>query len=425
MTQLFFADLVRERTSARGAGPLALEGALPGHRRFSDVVPEGARFHYSIAGISRPQQWEVGAGELDAEGRLARSPHASSSGGGLVDFDTGLKTVALTVAASWFEARDVALQAMEDALAGKQAAGDYAVANHSHAYVPLTGGQMSGALAVGSANTPRETLDVNGLLAGGIGAKSGSGVLDWNDVSNARSGSGVTLLMGTATNGPAEAGSRYFHSFAFEYLTKNGSGNMTQLAIPYATGPNSLGALYMRGRYVGNWSGWSQILCDNLSGQFAPAGDNNKALGAPTKRFSVIYAGTGAINTSDARDKKHVGAIPDSWLDAWGDVGWQRYRFRQAGTGKRQKGRWHVGLVAQAVHAAFEGHGLDAFELGLLCRDAWDAEREAVVSQQTGKAMPKRMRVVQAAGDRWGLRYDECFAMEAAWVRRELGRLAG
>lgn len=30
--------------------------------------------------------------------------------------------------------------------------------------------------------------------------------------------------------------------------------------------------------------------------------------------------------------------------------------------------------------------------------------------------------VVREAGDLWGLRYDECQALEAAWVRRELAR---
>ena len=28
------------------------------------------------------------------------------------------------------------------------------------------------------------------------------------------------------------------------------------------------------------------------------------------------------------------------------------------------------------------------------------------------------------AGERWGLRYDECFALEAAWQRREIERMA-
>lgn len=102
---LFFADLVREATHATGAGDLALEGALPGHRRFADIVTPGARFHYAIAGITHPNEWETGEGELGSAGALLRSPLASSAGGAAVNFSAGLKTVALTVAAAWFAAQ--------------------------------------------------------------------------------------------------------------------------------------------------------------------------------------------------------------------------------------------------------------------------------------------------------------------------------
>jgi hypothetical protein len=113
---LFFADLVREVSHGTGAGDLPLEGALPGHRRFADTVPPGAHFHYAIAGITRPDQWETGEGAL-AGGALVRLPLASSAGGAAVDFSAGLKTVALTVAASWFAGMD----ALPAALDGKAA----------------------------------------------------------------------------------------------------------------------------------------------------------------------------------------------------------------------------------------------------------------------------------------------------------------
>ncbi|MEA3041151.1 MAG: hypothetical protein QOC65_640, partial [Sphingomonadales bacterium] len=114
MTQLFFADLVRERSHGSGTGPLALAGAAGGHRRFADVVPPGAAFHYAIAGITHPGQWETGEGSLDPSGALLRAPAASSAGGGAVDFLAGTKTVTLTVGAGWFAGQ-------QEALAGKAA----------------------------------------------------------------------------------------------------------------------------------------------------------------------------------------------------------------------------------------------------------------------------------------------------------------
>ena len=140
---LFFADLVREFSSSAGAGDFVLGGAVRGHRGFGEAVPAGARFHYCIAGVTRPEEWETGEGEIGSGGMLVRGPIVSSAGAGaLVNFSAGLKTVTLTVAAQWFAARqegvavaDVA--GLEAALAGKAPAahdhaGAYAPAGHDH-----------------------------------------------------------------------------------------------------------------------------------------------------------------------------------------------------------------------------------------------------------------------------------------------------
>ncbi len=127
----FFADLVRELCHEGGTGPLTPSGAVPGHRRFAGTVPVDRDFHYTIAGVAQPDQWEVGTGHLDSAGRLVRAAVAASSDGGArVDFAPGLKTIALTVAADWFEAQAMvateavsvgdAVTALGDALDGKQ-----------------------------------------------------------------------------------------------------------------------------------------------------------------------------------------------------------------------------------------------------------------------------------------------------------------
>ena len=103
MAELFFADLVRETSHGAGTGALALGGAVAGHRRFADAVPAGATFHYAIAGVTHPGQWETGEGRLSPEGALLRTPLASSDGGAAVDFLEGAKTVTLTVASAWFD----------------------------------------------------------------------------------------------------------------------------------------------------------------------------------------------------------------------------------------------------------------------------------------------------------------------------------
>lgn len=157
---LFFADLVRELCLGTGTGDLALSGALPGHRRFADTVPGGATFHYGIAGVTHPDEWETGVGELGSGGTLLRAPLASSDGGEAVDFSPGVKTVALTVAAAWFAGQDEAEAVTIAGVEGLQAALD--------AKAALAGATFSDALFA-----PSLTLGNDLALAdGGTGASS-------------------------------------------------------------------------------------------------------------------------------------------------------------------------------------------------------------------------------------------------------------
>lgn len=95
---------------------------------------------------------------------------------------------------------------------------------------------------------------VDGAL-GEVGAVSLGGIFDWNHISNAKSGSGYTLLLDSSTNGPKPGGTAYYHSFNFEYGSKNGTGNLTQLAVPYAQQFGSPG-IFIRSRYNTTWSEW-------------------------------------------------------------------------------------------------------------------------------------------------------------------------
>lgn len=111
------------------------------------------------------------------------------------------------------------------------------------------------------------TLYVNGLIGGGFGAIGTGGVLDWNDITNARPGSGDTLLRGsTASNAPNTGDTAYFHPFSFEYSTKSGGGNLTQFAVPYSPAASLVQGMYMRGRTSGTWTGWYKFIVADPSG---------------------------------------------------------------------------------------------------------------------------------------------------------------
>lgn len=203
-------------------------------------------------------------------------------------------------------------------------------------------------------------------------------------------------------------------------------------------------------------SGGDLVLCA-AGAAVRPGGDNGVSLGLASARFSVVFAGSGAISTSDRREKQQIGSIPEAWLDAWAGVRWQRFKFNDAVVEKGEHARWHFGLIAQDVRDAFVAADIDAFSIGLLCFDRWDAVTEPVMREvkktrkvpklamvpldlpdHPGAVMPQQIevdeeytdqedtgqtRVVREAGERYGIRYDLAQAIEAAYQRRRADRL--
>lgn len=144
--------------------------------------------------------------------------------------------------------------------------------------VSATTVHVSGNVGIGTAD-PSTTLYVNGgQIAGGFGAMSTGGVLDFNDVSNARSGNGYTLLRGsTASNGPNTT-TNYWQTLNFEYgASKLGDGNVTQLAIPYSSSASIGDGMYMRGRYSAVWTGWYKFIMSDPSGNAVVANNMTAA----------------------------------------------------------------------------------------------------------------------------------------------------
>lgn len=458
MTDIFFADLVRETSFSAGIEHFILEGASPGYRSFADAVPQNRYFYYAISNINIPREWEVGKGYIDENMHLIRDAITSSNNNDLTDFSDGLKIINLTISAQWFAAQDdvsvhshdvADINGIGAALGNKQDVGDYALTSHGHNIgeinglsVALDGKQDVGdyaendhihhinaldgadniyfadqAIVIGYDNVDADyeiatgvSLDLSGTVLGGFGASTTAGIKDWDHVSNARSGQGYTLLSSTAANGPPNSG--FWHPFNFEYFSKIGSGNITQFAIPYFGSTQYYG---MRHRFSGGWSAWRNILMQDINGNYLPPDNGDSNLGSASRRFGTIYAASGIINTSDENDKYDIGSISNEWLDAWADVKWSRYKFKDGGK------RWHNGLIAQQIYAAFAAHQIDAFEIGLCCLDKWDAEHECHIDED-GHILQSDT-IMAPGGEKWGLRYDECFAMEAAYQRRELRRI--
>lgn len=171
--------------------------------------------------------------------------------------------------------------------------------------------------------------------------------------------------------------------------------------------------------------------------------DGRGTLGTTIRRWKQLYAVTGAINTSDAREKTAPNPISDDVLDAWGEVSHVTFKWLDAVAKKGDLARTHFGVIAQDVRDAFERHGLDGTQFGLLCHDTWGDEYEPILEEQevtetvpdpdspdgtrtitTTKELPTgESRLVKAAGDRWGIRPDQCLFLESAYQRRRCDRI--
>lgn len=122
--------------------------------------------------------------------------------------------------------------------------------------------------------------------------------------------------------------------------------------------------------------------------------------GTTTHRWKAVYAVNGTIQTSDENLKEEIGEIPEAVFKAWENVKFVQYKFKDAVKEKGEKARFHIGLIAQRIIAAFTAEGLDAFEYGLVCRDA-----------------------LKDGGEILSLRYDECLALECAYERNRFDKI--
>ena len=159
-----------------------------------------------------------------------------------------------------------------------------------------------------------------------------------------------------------------------------------------------------------------------------------KGLGRSGNLWSAVYAASGSINTSDARNKTGMAAVSDAVLDAWGDVEWRQFRFKDAVAEKGENARVHAGLVAQDVQAVFSAHGVDATRHGFFCFDQWgeewtetQEEVSAAYVDEDGVEHAPEYRTVRTktrdAGDAFAIRYPEALCLEAAYLRREIARI--
>lgn len=177
--------------------------------------------------------------------------------------------------------------------------------------------------------------------------------------------------------------------------------------------------------YVERPGGGNSFIITGSSVEFGahalPAADNSYNLGSASRRYGTVYAATGTINTSDAREKTPLRGLSAAERAAIRRVIASVGVFQWLGS-ISEKGadaaRLHAGVTAQAVKQAFEAEGLDPHRYGLFCADPLSRDEE--VEHEVDGAS-KRVREPRPAVDgkgepelRLGVRVDQLLMMAMA-----------
>lgn len=156
-----------------------------------------------------------------------------------------------------------------------------------------------------------------------------------------------------------------------------------------------------------------------------PVTDNAVTLGGASNRWSVVYAGTGSINTSDAREKTKVASLTERELAAAKQLSKEigAFKFLTSVDAKGDDARIHIGMTVQRAIEVMLEHDLDPFAYAFICYDEWEAEdhpaqyvteeRNTGFFDTSGKAITETITTevkpayTTPAGNRYGFRVDQ------------------
>ncbi|MFY9995072.1 MAG: hypothetical protein WAK61_08775 [Leclercia sp.] len=118
----------------------------------------------------------------------------------------------------------------------------------------------------------------------------------------------------------------------------------------------------------------------------------------------------------------------------------KKFRMKASYAEKGEAARYHIGIIAEDIQAAFEAEGLDAFAYGVLCFEKWDdeyqsiyatrlVEQEVLVDAETGQTEmvwfeqeydTGERKLVTPAGEKLSVRTDELMFLAMQALRQEM-----
>jgi len=106
-------------------------------------------------------------------------------------------------------------------------------------------------------------------------------------------------------------------------------------------------------------------------GNLTPYADNTQTLGSLTKRWSTIFSGNGAVNTSDARLKvqdREITELETTWANSIRKA-LRTYKMISDVEANGEKAKWHFGVMAQFVENEAHRLGINPDEYAFLVKE--------------------------------------------------------
>ncbi|MFJ4457722.1 tail fiber domain-containing protein [Pseudomonas sp. NPDC089392] len=175
---------------------------------------------------------------------------------------------------------------------------------------------------------------------------------------------------------------------------------------------------------------YSSATCDHY-GRLRPDTDGTRNLADVAKRYNVVFAVTGTINTSDGREKTPMRTFTDAELAASRDIAAEigAYKFLTAVEEKGDQAREHIGMYVQTAIEIMQRHGLDPFNYSFICYDQWPDEYQEIPAEyaeidgEIVEVAPAYQQLVTKAGDRYSFRYDGLSLFISAGQEQRLRKL--
>jgi len=222
-----------------------------------------------------------------------------------------------------------------------------------------------------TANCFALTLDASNFLDSALAARQSMLTSGWNIID-------------------ARFGRQFFQQY---WVAQSGSTSTLAVAAnedPHlGIGSDSSNQTRWRAGSGHQWFIGGSLIAAMNTGAYYPQVDNTVSLGLGSFRWSVVYAATGTINTSDGTQKQDIADLDAAEkrvaVRLKGLI--KKFRFKDAVIEKGDDARIHIGVIAQDVGAAFEAENLDPTRYGIFCKD-----------------------VLEDGSFRYGVRYEELLA---------------